>query len=183
MSQQVLGRQVSLGDAALAIAQVLEVPPSPATIAALDARDWPMRDPESLRGAALIAESRMSGERPGQLAVDFERLFRGAADRPPIAPVSAPAAAEPGLRRLLTALTGRPGDPDLPGALRALAAASVAGADLPRRHHRCAELVEDHLLTWGARCLTRLQLGARTFCYQGAGALGLGLLRLAAAEH
>ncbi|WP_324652591.1 hypothetical protein [Georgenia sp. H159] len=207
MSQQVLSGRARVGRAATTLAQLVEGPPDPALHAALPDLPWPIHDAEALRGVALLEESRLAGEHPDRLRLDHARLFRGVHDwspvgtrgtpgrppsaappsRPPVAPTGVPADAERALRRLLGQVAGAgllPGGwtPDLPGVLRAHAAlAAVPAAGDAARWH--GELVSEHLLTWGARCLTRVQLGAQTFCYQGAAIVGLGVLRLAADPH
>lgn len=203
MSQQVLGGRARVGRAATTLARLVEGPPDLALLAALQDLPWPMHDAEALRGVALLEESRLAGELPERLRLDHARLFTGSlgrvalatgrapgsppsADghtRPPVAPAGVPADAEQALHRLLGQVADAgllPGGwtPDLPGVLRAHAA--LAGTDDGEAARWGDELVREHLLTWGARCLTRVQLGAQTFCYQGAAILGLGVVRLAA---
>ncbi|WP_152193161.1 hypothetical protein [Georgenia satyanarayanai] len=177
MSQQVLGSPRAVGAAVVAVARAIDSP-GPRAFAQLHAVTWPVRDPESLRGAALLAESRLSAEQPARLLADHHRLFVGDARRPPVAPTAPPALAEPALATLL-GRAGVPGPPRLPAALRAyVALLEVApGQELVAARR---ELADEHLLTWVARCLSRAQLGAQTFCYQGVATLGLGLVRHAA---
>ncbi|MBD8063028.1 hypothetical protein [Oceanitalea stevensii] len=178
MSQQVLGRPYAVEEAVSAVARALGSPPS---LAALHDISWPVHDAESQRGAALLAESRLSAEPPERLLADHHRLVVGDPGRPPVAPTAPPAAAAPSLAALLARVPGAasPGPGDLVAALQAYAALLAdPGADAGTRH----ALVHEHLLTWGARCLSRVQLGAQTFCYQGVATLGLGVLRHAAQE-
>lgn len=179
MSQQVLSSPHTVGVAVAAVAQVLGSP-GPGDFVRLHEVHWPVHDAESERGAALLAESRLSAETPERLLADHHRLFVGGPDRPPVAPTAAPAEAAPGLAALL-ARVGAAGPPDLTAALRAYAAL----LELPPGHENLAahqELVHEHLLTWGGRCLSRVQLGAQSFSFQGVATLGLGLLRYAAAQ-
>lgn len=182
MSQQVLGSPRAVGEAVSAVARALGSP-GPRSFADLHAVAWPGHDTESLRGAALLAESRLSAESLDRLLADHHRLVVGDARRPPVAPTAPPATAVRSLAALLARVPGAPapGTVDLVGALDAYAALLALpparrDADISR------ELVHEHLLTWGTRCLSRAQLGAQTFCYQGVATLGLGLLRRAAAD-
>ncbi|WP_454084835.1 hypothetical protein [Georgenia sp. Marseille-Q6866] len=178
MSQQVLGSPRAVGEAVSAVARALG---SPWSLGALHDVSWPVHDPESLRGAALLAESRLSAESPERLLADHHRLVVGDPHRPPVAPTAPPPAVAPSLAALLAHVPGaaRPGSGDLVAALDAYAAlVADPRADAATRR----ALVHEHLLTWGARCLSRVQLGAQTFCYQGVATLGLGLLRHAAQE-
>lgn len=197
MSQQLLG-DVTAYDAGTVAAAVESVarsvaaPPSLGVVAATCAACWPMRDPESLRGAALLAESQLAGERLERLLADYSRLFVGSTARPAITSPLAPVAAEPALTRLREEVTGAavllPSDPGRPAlglaqALQTFAAVLAAEETHAEAARWRRQLVEEHLLTWGARSLSRAQLGAQTFYYQGVAALGLGLLRWAAAQR
>ncbi|PYF99330.1 chaperone TorD involved in molybdoenzyme TorA maturation [Georgenia satyanarayanai] len=176
MTQQVLGRSRAVGEAVAAVARAVGTP-GPRSFADLHTVSWPVHDAESLRGAALLAESRLSAERPERLLVDHHRLFVGDAHRPPVAPPAPPATSGHALAGLLGRV-GIAGPPDLAAALHAYAVLLEAPHEHGAARH---ELVHDHLLTWGTRCLSRAQLGAQSFCYQGVATLGLGLLRYAAA--
>ncbi|QDB78530.1 hypothetical protein FHE66_13480 [Georgenia sp. 311] len=189
MSHQVLCGPTShaVAEAAGAIACVVATPPTVVAVERLHDTAWPMADAESLRGVALLEESRLSAECVDRIGRDHTRLFVGVPQRCAVAPTHAPDAAAPALARLrfeivraevlLPAATGV----DLSDALHALAAlltGPVSHVTLRWRH----ELLDEHLLTWGTRCLTRTQLGAQTFFFQGVATLGLGLLRRAS-EH
>lgn len=193
MSQDVLGRRPSpdlaeaaaLAAAAVAVARVVADPPDvPAEV-----RDAlrPGDDAESRRGAGLLEESSASAEPLTRLAADHRRLFVGGPGHRPVASPTAPAEAAPALRRLRAevvaagvALPETP-MPDLAQALMTCAALLTTDAAPPTEVERWyRELVDEHLLTWGARCLSRAQLGAQTFFYQGTAVLGLALLRSAA---
>ncbi|WP_413450955.1 hypothetical protein AA0Y32_01350 [Georgenia phoenicis] len=180
MSQQVLSSPHAVGTAVTAVARVIGSP-GPAAFDRLHEVNWPVHDPESLRGVALLAESRLSAEQPERLLADHQRLFLGGPGRPPVAPLAAPDLVAPDLAGLL-ARVAVTGPPDLTAALRAWAALLELP---PGREDQAARhaLVHDHLLTWGARCLSRVQLGAQSFCFQGVATLGLGLLRYAAAQQ
>lgn len=140
-------------------------------------------DAESRRGCALLEESRLSAEAPARLARDKGRLLLGEGGRGPIAPLAAPPPSADALARLRVAMAAGglvvPGQGgDLVDVLRLLAVLGPARRDEPQRHALWRDvLVHEHLLTWGARCLSRMQLGAQTFFYQGVASLGLGLLR------
>lgn len=177
MTQQVLGSSRAVGEAVSAVARAIGSLGA-GSLAGLHAVSWPVHDAESLRGAALLAESRFSAERPERLLADHHRLFVGDAHRPPVAPTSPPADVVPALAALLARVPGAPAPqvPDLTGALDAYAVL-LAADPAPAHADARRELLHEHLLTWGTRCLTRVQLGAQTFCYQGVGTLGLGLLR------
>lgn len=177
MAQQVLGSPRAVGEAVTALARAIGSP-GPPSFADLHGVPWPVHDAESLRGAALLEESRLSAESPERLLADHHRLFVGDPHRPPVAPTAAPAHAVPALAALLGRV-GIAGPPDLVAALHAYAALLGTPAGHEAARH---ELVHEHLLTWGTRCLSRVQLGAQTFCFQGVATLGLGLLRSAAAE-
>lgn len=180
MSQQVLGSPRTLGGAVAAVARAIGAPGAQ-TWVELHTVCWPLHDAESLRGAALLAESLLSAERPERLLTDHHRLFVGGPDRPPLAPTTPPAAAAGALALLLDRAGGPGLQPDLSGALHAYAVLLTAppgGTDPGAR----SELVHEHLLTWGTRCLSRAQLGAQTFAFQGVATLGLGLLRHAAED-
>jgi len=189
MSHQVLSGPTShaVAEAAGAIACVVAAPPTVVAVERLHETSWPMADAESMRGVALLAESRLSAECVDRLGRDHARLFIGVAEHPAIAPTEAPEGASAALARLrfeivraellLPDATGV----DLCDALHALAVlltGPVSDVTLRWRH----ELLDEHLLTWGTRCLTRTQLGAQTFFFQGVATLGLGLLRRAS-EH
>lgn len=205
MSQQVLSGRAGVDRAATTVARVLGAPPGPELLAVLPDLPWPMHDAEALRGVALLGEARLAGEHTDRLRLDHARLFTGtpvrrpgaqafgrapaasAPIRPPVAAPGVPADAAPALDRLLgqAAAAGLLPDgwtADVAGTLRAYAALTGAPPDHPDAPRWRAELVNEHLLTWGAQCLTRVQLGAQTFCYQGVGILGLGVVRLAAHE-
>ncbi|MCM3660979.1 hypothetical protein M3148_08245 [Georgenia satyanarayanai] len=176
MSQQVLGSPRAVETAVSAVARALGSPPS---LGALHVVSWPVHDAESLRGAALLAESRLSAESPERVRADHRRLFVGDAHRPAVAPTAPPPAVAPSLAALLAHVPGaaQPGTGGLVAALDAYAALLAdPRADTATRR----ALVHEHLLTWGTRCLSRVQLGAQTFCYQGVATVGLGLLRHAA---
>lgn len=175
---QVLGSSRAVGQAVSAVARAIGTL-GPGSLAGLHAVPWPVHDAESLRGAALLAESRFSAERPERLLADHHRLFVGDDHRPPVAPTSPPAVVVPALAALLARVPGAPAPqaPDLTDALDAYATLLAAA---PAHTDVRSELLREHLLTWGTRCLTRVQLGAQTFCYQGVATLGLGLLRHAA---
>lgn len=139
-----------------------------------------LTDAESRRGAALLAESRLAAESATRLDRDRDRLLHGGPARGPIAPIAAPPAAATELARLREALVAAgiadPGPAaDLVDALDLLAALDERPSRQAARWRQ--QLVTDHLLTWGARGLSRMQLGAQTFFYQGVAAMGLGLLR------
>lgn len=188
MSQQVLRRTLSraVAEAAAAVARVVERPPTPETLAAVHAVRWPVHDAESLRGLGLLEESRCSAEAAERLAADHARLFVGRPGRRPVAPADAPPETERSLRRLREEVAAAgialpdasaPAAAQVLGTYAALLTAEVAARDAARWRR---ELVEDHLLTWVARCLSRVQLGAQTFLYQGVAVLGLALLRAVA---
>lgn len=140
-------------------------------------------DAESRRGEALLEESALAAESPARLARDRQRLFVGGDGRLPTAPLAAPAESATALAQLGEEMRcggelvpERPAD--LVDVLRLYAALGPARPDEPSAPAEWRQrLVQEHLLTWGARCLTRMQLGAQTFYYQGVAALGLGLLR------
>lgn len=186
MSEQVLDSSRAVGQAAAALAHALAAPEG---VAQLHAVCWPAGDPESLRGAALLGESRLSAEPLDRLRRDHHRLFVGGTDRGPIAPPDVPAGAAPSLARLRREVTRTGLRVPVAGAT-AVAEVLLTWADLltaPAEHEAQAarvraELLEEHLLTWGVRCLSRAQLGAQTFLYQGVATLGLGILRHAAAD-
>lgn len=168
-------------EAAVAVAWAIETPPGALTV--LHDLPWPMRDPESLRGVGLLVESRLSGESAERLRADHARLFTGAGRR---APTGVPAAAAAPLTRLYEQVTAAGvALPDGAGVTQALRGyAALLAEELPAEAVRWRRrLLHDHLLTWGTRCLTRLQLGAQTFYYQGVATVGLGLLRWADAQH
>ncbi|HLT85421.1 MAG TPA: hypothetical protein VKZ83_14400 [Phototrophicaceae bacterium] len=140
-----------------------------------------MTDAESLRGVALLAESRLSGETLGRIVADHRRLFVGTAQRGPVACAKAPATAAPSFARLrgdlvrAGALEPSVAAADLGDGLSALAVLLAVDTEVTRRLREA--LLGEHLLAWGASCLSRVQLGAQTFLYQGVATLGLGLLR------
>lgn len=139
-----------------------------------------LADAESRRGAALLAESRLAGESVPRLDRDRDRLLHGTPSRGPIAPITAPPDAATALAHLRDQLVAAgiagPGPAaDLLDALDLLAVLEGRPSPQAARWHQ--ELVTEHLLTWGARSLSRMQLGAQTFFYQGVAAIGLGLLR------
>lgn len=141
-----------------------------------------LTDAESLRGTALLAESRLSAENVERLDRDRDRLFHGGSLRGPIAPMAAPPAAAAALARLREELVSAgiadPGPAaDLVDALDLLAALGQGPSPCPRVAQWRHELLTEHLLTWGTRALSRMQLGAQSFFYQGVATLGLGLLR------
>lgn len=141
-----------------------------------------LTDAESLRGTALLAESQLSAESVERLDRDRDRLFHGGSLRGPIAPLTVPPAAAMELARLrqelVTAGIAEPGPAgDLVDALDLLAALGQAPSPCPQVSRWRHELLTEHLLTWGARALSRMQLGAQSFFYQGVATLGLGLLR------
>lgn len=186
MSHRVLSGPTShaVGEAVVAISSAVAAAPDHALLARLHETPWPVADAESLRGIALLEESQLSAEALERLHRDHERLFVGRPERGPVASAAAPATAESSLARLRFELAQAglslpsPTGADLADALHALAVLLTAppcDAVLRRRH----ELLDEHLLTWGARCLSRVQLGAQTFCYQGVATLGLGMLRRA----
>lgn len=192
MSQQLLdgpvGHPHATAGAVGLVARAVAAPPDTQALAAAltAATTWPLEDAESRRGSALLAESRLAGEGPERLRRDHARLFTGEAGRVVIAPSEVPVDATPALQRLLGELTSA-GVVRLPSAnpagladvLVVLATVDTAAAQLPAATlaRWRQELVGEHLLGWGARCLSRVQLGAQTYFYQGIAALGLGLLR------
>lgn len=195
MSQQLLGgpvRQPSAVVRAVPVLALAVAPPGPQTVATVGAAagTWALRDGESLRGAALVAESQIAGEDLARLGDEHARLLTGGSRAPQAAP-----SARSSLRRLLDEVTAAGvvlpdgARPDLAGALWLLAAlddvldgaaAPVPAAALLRWRE---ELLTEHLLAWGVVCLSRVQLGAQTYFYQGVAALGLGLLRHAATSR
>lgn len=141
-----------------------------------------LTDAESLRGTALLAESHLSAESVERLDRDRDRLFHGGSLRGPIAPLAAPPGAAAELARLREALVAAgiadPGPAaDLVDALDLLAALGQSPSPCPQVAQWRHELLTEHLLSWGARALSRMQLGAQSFFYQGVATLGLGLLR------
>ncbi len=185
---QVLSRPLAgeVAGALDAVARTIAVPPDRAALAVLHATGWPVRDAESLRGAALIEEAWLSGERPERLAADHTRLFHDGPGRRAVAPTAVPGSAAPALSRLRAEMAAAgllPTAEPAPGLVTALGMLSAVLTAPPHLSAPAAQwrrtLGKEHL-PWCAGALTRVQLGAQTFCYQGVGVLGLGLLRWAA---
>lgn len=187
MGQQVLSSSRAVGQVATTLARALTAPEA-GTVAELHSVCWPVQDLEAQRGVALLGESRLSAEPLARLRRDHHRLFVGGTDRGPIAPPGVPAAAASSLARLRWETT-RAGLRVPAGRSTAVAEVLRTWGDLlaapPEQEEQAAriraELLEEHLLTWGVRCFSRAQLGAQTFLYQGVATLGLGVLRHAAA--
>lgn len=182
---QVLSRPLAgeVAGALDAVARTIAVPPDRAALAVLHATGWPVRDAESLRGAALLEEAWLSGERPERLAADHARLFHDGPGRRAVAPTEAPGAAAPALSQLRAEmaaaglLPAAEPAPCLVTALGMISAVLTAPPHLTAPAERWRRALGQEHLPWCAGALTRVQLGAQTFCYQGVGVLGLGLLR------
>lgn len=138
---------------------------------------WPLRDAESRRGLALLEESSIAAEDAEFIDADAERF--GGQDG-----FGQAFAAPPGARAEIDALVvcgAGDSDADTDASITLCAygmslSTCPPGLGSHRREAAVARLRTSHLQQWVRHALHQLQLGARSYYYQGLATLGLRLL-------